>query len=156
MIICERSEVISRAKGLRDIGENLITVGGCFDLLHVGHVELLREARKLKGFVWVIMNTDDSLSRIKPGRPIVTFEERSRLVDAIRYVDFVSPFSEDTPCRILSDIKPSIHVKGADYENVPIPESQTVYKYGGKVVFLPLVEGVSTTKIIKKIRGAQE
>jgi rfaE bifunctional protein nucleotidyltransferase chain/domain len=130
---------------------------GCFDLLHAGHVRSLQAAAALADVLIVGVNSDASVRRLKgPGRPILPQEDRVALLAALECVDHVVVFEEDTPEAILELLKPDIHLKGADYappHGKPIPERAIVERYGGRVVFLPLVEGISTSEIIRRVRA---
>jgi len=153
MIIENREKLKEIAEKLRKEGKKIVFTNGCFDILHYGHAECLKKAKMLGDVLIVGINTDDSVRRIKgKERPINKLEHRMKVLDAIRYVDYVVPFNENTPENLIRIIKPDVHVKGSDYKNKPIPERKIVESYGGKVVFVDLVEGISTTKIIEKIR----
>ena len=134
------------------IGNIVVFTNGVFDILHAGHVDYLEKARSLGDFLIVALNTDSSVSRLKgPTRPINPLDDRARVIAALRCVDCVVSFSEDTPELIISQIKPDIHVKGGDYTVESLPESKIVHEYGGKVVILPLLEGRSSTNVIEKL-----
>lgn len=133
-------------------GKIVVFTNGVFDILHAGHVEYLEKARTLGDLLIVALNTDSSVSRIKgPTRPLNTLEDRMRVIGALRCVDCVVSFDEDTPEAIVEAIRPDIHVKGGDYTVESLPESKIVLGYGGKVVILPLLEGRSSTRIINEL-----
>lgn len=133
-------------------GKIVVFTNGVFDILHAGHVEYLEKARTLGDLLIVALNTDSSVSRIKgPTRPLNTLEDRMRVIGALRCVDCVVSFDEDTPEAIVEAIRPDIHVKGGDYTVGSLPESKIVLGYGGKVVILPLLEGRSSTRIINEL-----
>jgi rfaE bifunctional protein nucleotidyltransferase chain/domain len=133
-------------------GKKVATTNGCFDLLHVGHIRFLRSIKRLADVLVVCVNSDVSVSRLKgKGRPIIPLAERMEIIDNLKCVDYVVAFEEDTPCEILDMIKSDIHVKDASYANRDIPEKAVVEDNGGIVVFLPTLEGYSTTDIIKTI-----
>ena len=139
---------------LADSGKVLVFTNGCFDLLHRGHCEYLFRARKLGDFLVVGLNTDDSVRRLKgPGRPINPLEHRAFVLASLEFVDAVIPFAQDTPLELILAVKPDILVKGADYSPEEIVGAREVLSWGGKVETIPLVEGVSTTAIIEKIRS---
>ncbi|MBI1335008.1 MAG: D-glycero-beta-D-manno-heptose 1-phosphate adenylyltransferase [Armatimonadetes bacterium] len=130
----------------------VVFTNGVFDILHAGHVDYLEKARALGDYLVVALNTDRSVSRLKgPTRPINHLADRVRVIGALRCVDCVVTFSEDTPERIIAAIRPNIHVKGGDYTVESLPESKIVHSYGGKVVIFPLLEGRSSTRVIQKL-----
>jgi rfaE bifunctional protein nucleotidyltransferase chain/domain len=137
-------------------GKVVVWTNGCFDLFHAGHVRSLRAARALGDVLVVGINSDASVQRLKgPGRPILPATERAELLAALASVDAVVVFDEDTPEECIRLLRPDVHCKGADYappHGKPIPESALVASYGGRVAFLPLVEGLSTTDLIRRIR----
>lgn len=136
-------------------GKTLVFTNGVFDILHAGHVGLLEDARSLGDLLVVGLNSDDSVRRLNKGpeRPINHLEDRMRVVGALRCVDFVVGFPEDTPVEILREIRPDIHVKGGDYRVEDLPETPVVEEGGGRVVILNLLPGRSTTRIVRKMRG---
>jgi rfaE bifunctional protein nucleotidyltransferase chain/domain len=142
---------------LRTAGRVVVWTNGCFDLLHAGHARSLRAARALGDVLVVGVNSDDSVRRLKgPARPILPEGERAELVAALGCVDHVVVFDEDTPEACLQALRPHIHCKGADYAppaGKPIPEAAAVEAYGGRVAFLPLVEGLSTSALIARTRA---
>jgi D-beta-D-heptose 7-phosphate kinase / D-beta-D-heptose 1-phosphate adenosyltransferase len=136
----------------KDLGHSIIFTNGCFDLLHAGHVHYLLEAKKLGDRLIVAVNMDASVQKLKgPNRPIQTVEQRMSVLAALKSVDWVIPFSEDTPLSVIQHIKPNVIVKGGDYKPTQIVGASFVQSYGGEVKVLPFVEGNSTSKIIKKI-----
>lgn len=137
-----------------DNGELVIFTNGCFDILHYGHLDYLKRAKKLGDLLIVAVNTDASIKKFKTAnRPINKEKERSALVDGLKPVDYVVLFNEETPERIIRKIKPDILVKGADYEMDEIAGADFVKSYRGKVKRLKLVSGISTSVIINKIRN---
>lgn len=131
--------------------KTVVFTNGVFDVLHAGHVDYIIKAKALGDYLIVALNTDSSVSRLKgPSRPINNLADRMKVIAALRCVDCVVSFDEDTPERVIGDIKPDIHVKGGDYSIESLPESKIVQAYGGKVVILPLLEGRSSTRIIDK------
>jgi rfaE bifunctional protein nucleotidyltransferase chain/domain len=141
---------------LRAAGKVVVWTNGCFDLFHVGHVRSLRAACALGDTLVVGVNSDASVRRLKgPGRPILPAAERAELVASLACVAFVVIFDEDTPEECIRLLKPHVHCKGADYappHGKPVPEATLVESYGGRVAYLPLVEGLSTTERIRRIR----
>jgi D-glycero-beta-D-manno-heptose 1-phosphate adenylyltransferase len=144
----------------REAGRVVAWTNGCFDLLHVGHVRSLQAARRLGDILVVGLNSDASVRRLKgPRRPILLAAERAELLAALECVDRVIIFEEATPEAALARLQPDIHCKGADYappHGKPIPEASVVEAYGGRVAFLPLVPGASTTDIVGRIRELGE
>jgi rfaE bifunctional protein nucleotidyltransferase chain/domain len=137
---------------LRKAGYKIVFTNGCFDIIHRGHVELLRFARSLGDVLVVGLNDDESVRRLKgKNRPINTLEDRAFVLLSIRWVDFVVPFSEDTPERIIREISPDVLVKGGDYRIEDVAGADFVLSRGGRVEIFNYLEGYSTTSIIKKI-----
>lgn len=133
-------------------GKRLVFTNGVFDILHAGHVDSLRRAKALGDLLFVGLNTDASARRLGKGanRPLNCLEDRSTVLSAVRYVDFVVSFDEDTPLRLIGALKPEIYAKGGDYTLEQLPEAPLVQGYGGQVVILPLLEGHSTTTLIER------
>ncbi|GAA3791348.1 PfkB family carbohydrate kinase [Sphaerisporangium flaviroseum] len=134
---------------VRATGGRLIATGGCFDLLHAGHVSLLRQARALGDALIVCVNSDDSVRRLKgSGRPVVAERDRVEILRALGCVDGVIVFTEDTPSRLIERLRPDVWVKGGDYTGLDLPEAEAVRRTGGEIVVLPSVPGHSTTGLI--------
>jgi rfaE bifunctional protein nucleotidyltransferase chain/domain len=153
MILLSWDELASRLRPLREGGGRVVFTNGCFDLLHVGHVRTLQQARRLGEVLIVGLNTDASVRRLKgEGRPVVPQEERAELIDALACVDYVTLFDELTPERILESLRPDIHVKGGDYRAEELPETTVVRRWGGEVVILPFTPGRSTTGLLRRLR----
>jgi rfaE bifunctional protein nucleotidyltransferase chain/domain len=126
-----------------------VATGGCFDLLHAGHVDLLQRAKALGDLLVVCLNSDDSVRRAKGARrPVVGQEDRARVLTALSCVDAVAIFDEDTPAALLDRIRPDIWVNGCDYAGQPLPETEVVQRHGGRVVLLPMLTGYSTTRLV--------
>jgi|SRR5882672_893635 len=125
---------------------------GCFDLLHIGHLRSLTEARRFADWLIVGVNSDESVKRLK-GRVIVPAEQRAELVQNVFPVHYAVIFGEDTACKAVEKLKPEVYCKGAEYRDRPMPESEVVRSYGGRIEFLPMVDGVSTTEMIRRIRA---
>jgi len=127
----------------------LVATGGCFDVLHAGHVRLLDAARRLGDELVVCLNGDLSVRRLKgPHRPINRVEDRAAVLRGLGCVDEVVVFDEDTPCEVLRRLRPALFVKGGDYAGEPMPERAVLADWGGRVVLLPVVPGRSTTWIL--------
>ena len=132
----------------------VVATGGCFDLLHAGHVETLRAARALGDRLVVCLNSDASVRRLKgPGRPIVPEADRARVLLALECVDEVVLFDEDTPVEVLRRVRPAIWTKGGDYAGVDVPELAVLEEWNGQAVVLPYVEGRSTTALVEAATG---
>lgn len=148
-----RDLLAQKAEELRAQGKKIVTTNGCFDILHTGHVRILEAAKELGDVLIVGINTDDSVKRLKgPERPINCDSDRAEVIGALKSVDFVTIFPEDTPVEFLEQVKPDIHVKGSDYKPSDLAETPVVEKHGGQVHILNLVDGKSTTGILEKIR----
>ncbi|NRQ30449.1 bifunctional heptose 7-phosphate kinase/heptose 1-phosphate adenyltransferase [Nonomuraea sp. NN258] len=141
------------AKLTRAYGGRLIATGGCFDLLHAGHVSLLRRARALGDALVVCVNSDDSVRRLKgPTRPIVDVRDRVEVLRALSCVDAVLVFDEDTPAAAIELLRPDAWVKGGDYQGEVLPESEVLGRLGAETVVLSTLPGRSTTNLIREIR----
>ena len=151
-----RGDLANLGERLRAEGRKVVFTNGCFDVLHVGHVRYLQQARALGDLLVVGVNTDAGVRRLKgPQRPIVPEEERAELLAALECVDYVILFDEPTPEESLRELRPAIHAKGGDYTEEQLPEAAIVRGYGGDVRIMPLVPGRSTTDIVNRIRTAQ-
>lgn len=136
-------------------GLKVVFTNGCFDILHLGHVDYLEKARQLGDRLVLGLNTDASVSRLKgPLRPVVSQYARARLMAALGFVDTVILFDEPTPLQLIEALKPDILVKGDDYTLQNIVGADFVIAKGGVVKTIPLVEGYSTTRLIDKIKNA--
>jgi rfaE bifunctional protein nucleotidyltransferase chain/domain len=142
---------------MRRSGGKVVFTNGCFDLLHRGHLFLLREARKLGDMLVVGVNSDASARRVKgPGRPVTPEEDRIELLAELPCVDHVLLFDEDTPEALIRRIKPDLHVKGGDYAGDLLIEESVVKEFGGEVVVLPLLPGRSASATIQRIKSVGE
>lgn len=136
-----------------DPNEKVVFTNGCFDILHVGHVDYLEKASQLGTKLVVGLNSDESISRIKGiNRPICPEESRKKVLAALGFIDAVIVFNEETPLELITKIKPMVLVKGSDYKVEQIVGSSEVLSWGGEVKTIDLVEGFSTTSIINKIK----
>ena len=135
-------------------GEKIVFTNGCFDIIHAGHVGYLEQARELGDRLIVAVNDDESVARLKgPGRPINTVERRMAVLAGLEAVDWVLPFSDDTPERLLRLLKPDLLVKGGDYSKEEVVGWEIVEGYGGEVRVLGVVDNVSTSAIVSRIQG---
>jgi D-beta-D-heptose 7-phosphate kinase/D-beta-D-heptose 1-phosphate adenosyltransferase len=141
--------VAARAKSE---GKKIVFTNGCFDLLHAGHLHVLKEAKKLGDVLIVALNSDSSVKRIKgPDRPILPESERAELIAALEMVDYVTLFDEPDPLNIVQEIKPDMLAKGGDWAADKIIGREFVESYGGQVAVINFLKGHSTTDIIEKI-----
>lgn len=144
-------EIVS---ALKKNNRKVVFTNGCFDIIHLGHVRYLEDAKKFGDILIVGLNSDESVKSIKgKSRPLISQDERAEILAALETVDFVAIFNEDTPEDLISQLKPDIHVKGGDYTPGQLPESKIVESYGGRVEIVKLVEGSSTTGLIEKIKS---
>jgi len=136
----------------RKKNDKIVFTNGCFDILHIGHIEYLKFARKQGDLLVVGLNTDRSVRSLKgPSRPFVSETERARMLAALEDVTYVVLFDEQTPMNLIKAVKPDVLVKGEDWKNAGAVGSEIVEAYGGKVVFAPFVAGISTTNIVSRI-----
>lgn len=134
-------------------GGTVVATGGCFDLLHAGHVQVLEAARTLGDCLIVYVNSDASVRRLKgPGRPVVDERDRVELLRALGCVDGVVLFDDDTPVAALEELRPDVFAKGGDYGSARIPEAQVLASWGGQAVTVPYLAGRSTTRILQEVR----
>lgn len=134
--------------------KNVVWTNGCFDLLHVGHLHSLKEAAQYGDILIVGLNSDESVRRLKGvGRPIYSEQDRANLLSSLDFVDAVLMFNGLNPMEELKIIKPDIFAKGAEYDLSQLPEAQLVSDYGGKVISLSLIDSISTTDIINRIKS---
>jgi D-glycero-beta-D-manno-heptose 1-phosphate adenylyltransferase len=146
---------------MRAKDERLVLTNGCFDLLHVGHVRYLQEARSLGDALVVGLNSDSSVSRLKgKGRPVTPQAERAEILGALEAVDYVTIFDEDTAAELVRAVRPAVYVKGADYPADPAdprfpPEGRIVLDYGGETRILPFVPGKSTSELLARLGSGQ-
>ena len=136
----------------RGEGQKIAFTNGCFDILHVGHVRYLREARKTGDLLILALNSDASVRAIKGDkRPLVTQGERAEVAASLEAVDYVTLFDETTPLKLIEYLRPDFLVKGGDWKEEAVVGSDAVRSCGGKVVLIPVVEGASTTNIVEKV-----
>lgn len=151
-----RRQLADAVRRARRQGARIVFTNGCFDILHAGHVGYLDEARQLGDRLIVAVNDDDSVRRLKgEGRPVNKLAQRIRVLEALAAVDWVVPFSEDTPESLLKEVRPDILVKGGDYAPDEVVGADLVRSYGGDVRVLSEVEGYSTTKLVELIGFAE-
>ena len=136
----------------RQAGKTIAFTNGCFDILHVGHVQYLQAARELGDLLILGLNSDASVRAIKgEKRPIVPEAERAEVVAALTAVDFVTFFDDTTPLKLIETLRPDILVKGGDWSEATVVGSEAVRSWGGRVAIIPLTPGASTTNIVEKV-----
>ncbi|MCX7738704.1 MAG: D-glycero-beta-D-manno-heptose 1-phosphate adenylyltransferase [Hydrogenothermaceae bacterium] len=146
-------DYFERLSKLKKEGKRIVFTNGCFDIIHAGHVDYLEKARSLGNFLIVGLNSDGSVRRLKgPDRPVNSQEQRKRVLEALKSVDMVIIFEEDTPERLIREIKPDVLVKGGDWSIENIVGADFVLSYGGEVYTVDFIYDTSTTKIIQKVR----
>ena len=150
-MIASLQAVAREVHALQGLGKRVVFTNGCFDILHSGHIDLLRRARALGDALVVAINSDASVARMKgPNRPIIPQRERAELLGGMEMVDFVCVFDDDTPLEAILHIRPDVLVKGSDWTANIVGQAE-VEGWGGKVVVLSLVDGCSTTGIIERV-----
>ena len=159
--ILGRQELAAEVRRRQQAGERGVFTNGCFDLLHLGHVRYLQEARDLGDFLIVGLNSDSGTRKLKgPGRPLVPQEERAEILAGLTYIDYVTIFDEPTAGELLALLQPAIYVKGGDYglgqsstpDTSRLPEAKVVQRYGGVVGLIAYLPNHSTTELIAAIR----
>jgi len=150
--ILSPEQMLRERQRLRSAGRRLVFTNGVFDLLHVGHVRYLAQARTLGDVLLVAINSDRTVRELKgPDRPIFNQAERAEILAALRFVDYVTVFDNISPRSLITQLLPDVLVKGGDYALDQIHGREEVEAAGGKVISLPFVEGASTTEILKKM-----
>jgi rfaE bifunctional protein nucleotidyltransferase chain/domain len=147
------AELLAR---VRARGGTVVATGGCFDLLHPGHIRTLEAARALGDCLVVCLNSDASVRRLKgESRPVVGQEDRAAVLRALRCVDEVLTFEEDTPSELLGRLRPDVWVKGGDYAPEDLPEAEVVARWGGRVAVVPFLAGRSSTHLIREVAARE-
>ena len=155
--IVNKQQLLQLVLDAKAKGETIVMTNGCFDILHAGHVGYLQQAKSLGDRLIIAVNDDASVKRLKGNtRPINSLEKRMEVLAALSSVDWIVPFSEDTPEKLITSVLPTILVKGGDYEVNQIAGAKQVIENGGQVKILPFKEGCSTTQMIEKILSAQK
>lgn len=146
-------EVLARElDARRKNGDKVVFTNGCFDVLHVGHVRYLAQARALGDVLVVGLNSDASVRGLKgDNRPLVPESERAEMLAHLSSVDYVCLFDEPRPDSLIDVVRPDVHAKGGDYRHEDLPEADVVRRHGGRVAILPLSEGRSTTNLIARV-----
>ena len=149
-----RASPVDFLRSARRRGKTVAFTNGCFDILHAGHVHYLEKVKRLADLLVVGINSDGSVRRLKgPGRPVHSVLDRARVLSALRAVDGVFVFTEDTPERLIRAVRPDILAKGADWKMGEIAGADFVRSYGGRVVRIPLLKGRSTSGAISRSAG---
>ena len=147
-----REELRHIVEGLKKQGKRIVFTNGCFDLLHIGHIRYLEEAKSLGDILVVGVNSDRSVRSLKgPNRPILPEEERAEILSGLESVNYITIFDEPTPLELISTLQPHILVKGGDWTKESIVGKEVVERSGGEVAILPFVEGSSTSNLIEAI-----
>ncbi len=147
-----QDELIPILDRLKKQGKKVVFTNGCFDILHVGHVRYLKDAKGYGDILVVAVNSDSSVKSIKGAkRPIVSQSERAEVVAALEMVDYVTMFDEDTPYNIIKKLQPDVLIKGGDWTIDKIVGRDIVEARGGRVIAIPFIEGASTTGIVERI-----
>jgi D-beta-D-heptose 7-phosphate kinase/D-beta-D-heptose 1-phosphate adenosyltransferase len=159
--IVQRAQLVLEVERRQRLGERCVFTNGCFDLLHLGHIRYLQEARALGDFLVMGLNSDESTRQLKgPSRPLVPENERAEILAALQCIDYVTVFPELSANSLLDLLQPAIYVKGADYVGADgqqpdlarLPEAQSVMAYGGDIRFIAYLPHHSTTEMIAKIK----
>ena len=145
----------SKIREIRLQNKKIATLNGSFDLMHAGHLHIIYEASQQADILIVALNSDQSIQKYKsPTRPIISLPYRLQMMSALSFVHYVTYFDETTPLRILSEIKPDVHVNGSEYGENCL-EAETVKSHGGRLHIVPLIPGLSTSQILQKIAALQ-
>ena len=153
-MLIPNNRIAEFSETLRAAGQRVVFTNGCFDILHSGHVRYLAAARALGDVLILGLNSDASVRRLKgETRPVNTAEDRAEVVGALKSVDAVVIFDEDTAEELIAKVHPAVYVKGGDYTPETLPEARIVERYGAEVAFIPLVAGKSTTNIIQRMQA---
>lgn len=154
-MLVQREDLRALIDTIHHGGKTVVTTNGCFDILHVGHVRYLEKTKTFGDYLIVLLNSDKSVKSIKgPSRPVNNEMDRAEILSALRCVDYVVLFDEDSPRNLLDEMKPDVYTKGADYTMETLPEADIMKKNGTRVEFIDFVEGKSTTKTIEKMKEA--
>jgi len=154
-LILNESALLLEIQKWRAANKKIIFTNGCFDLIHVGHLRTFNEAKKMGDLLVVGINSDRSVKALKgETRPLISEQERAELISALKPVDYVIIFDEMNASRLLDTIKPDVYVKGGDYTLDNLPEKDSIIRSKIEVKFIPLVAGISTTELVKRVRQA--
>lgn len=152
-MLIDRIKISEIVTSLKAKGKKIVFTNGCFDILHVGHVRYLKEAKALGDILILGLNSDSSVKSLKgSNRPINNESDRAEVLSSLKAIDYVVIFDEKTAENIVGEVKPDIYAKGGDYSIDTLPEAKIVAEHGGKTVLLQLVDGKSSTNIINKCK----
>ncbi len=152
--ICSLAEAKIRRSAWKEANETVVFTNGCFDILHLGHVDYLEKARQTGSKMIVGVNADSSVRQLKgPSRPVNNEYARARILASLEFVDLVIIFEEETPLNLINELLPDVLVKGDDYSIETIVGAKEVIAHGGKVTTIPIVPSYSTTNIIQKLKN---
>jgi rfaE bifunctional protein nucleotidyltransferase chain/domain len=152
-VVSDRRSLASILAGLRAQGKTVVLTNGVFDLLHVGHIRYLEDARSRGDFLVVAVNSDASAQRLKgKGRPLVPIEERMEVLSGLGFVDYVTQFDEDTADKLIELLRPTLYAKGTEYTLKTLPERDTLKKLDLKAIFVGDKKGHSTTQMLSRLR----
>ena len=152
-MLIDRMKISEIVTGLKAKGKKIVFTNGCFDILHVGHVRYLKEAKALGDILILGLNSDCSVKSLKGSNRLINNEsDRAEVLSALKAIDYVVIFDEKTAENIVGEVKPDIYAKGGDYSIDTLPEAKIVAEHGGKTVLLQLVDGKSSTNIINKCK----
>lgn len=152
--ILDRIRLKAQLDALRAQGKKIAFTNGCFDILHVGHVRYLREAKKTADVLVLALNSDSSVRAIKgEKRPVVGEQERAEIIAALEFIDFVTIFPEPTPLELINLLQPDVLIKGGDWPEEKVVGREEIRTWGGRIAIIPEIEGKSTTNIVEKIKS---
>jgi rfaE bifunctional protein nucleotidyltransferase chain/domain len=152
-IVRDHARLKDQIRALQRQGKKVVFTNGCFDLIHVGHIRYLTDARSRGDALILALNSDQSVRRLKgPDRPIMPEDERAEILAALRAVDYVTIFDDPTADRLLDLLRPDIHAKGPDYTELTVPERATVLAYGGRIAIAGDPKDHSTQDLLGRIR----
>jgi D-beta-D-heptose 7-phosphate kinase/D-beta-D-heptose 1-phosphate adenosyltransferase len=150
--IKKRKELLKIIKNLKSKGKRIVFTNGCFDLLHLGHVRYLEEAKSLGDILVVAVNSDSSVRKLKgPKRPILPEADRTEILSGLECVDYITIFNEPDPLKLITSLKPDLLVKGGDWAREQIVGREVVENSGGELLIIPFIKGSSTTNVIDTI-----
>jgi rfaE bifunctional protein nucleotidyltransferase chain/domain len=153
-LILDRNRLIARVAIERRRGAKIVLANGCFDLIHVGHIRYLEAARALGDVLVVGINSDEQVKQLKGvSRPLMPERERAEIIAALRFVDYVTVFPEQTVADLIRAIRPNVHAKGTDYTEQTVPEREIVREYGGRTAIVGDPKDHSTTALIERVIG---
>ena len=151
--ILDRNTLKNELDALGKKGKKIAFTNGCFDILHIGHVRYLREAKKTADILVLALNSDASVKKIKgEKRPLVPQNDRAEIMAALEFIDFVTIFDETTPLELINLLKPDVLIKGGDWAEDKVVGRDEIKKWGGKLTLIPEIKGKSTTSIVDKIK----